>query len=154
VLAIQLFLMSCSTPKTSPLYCDYATVTDSGAQAAVRSYYGKAVLTEPNSEEARQIITSLPAMLDDYILSRNGEGIEDILVMPLLFKAGQYRVQIVPFVEGGRKLMLLNLLEVSHRSKTWRRHYHTICDGGTDNCFCIVSVDVKKILLAHCNGSG
>ena len=141
-------------PHAKKAYCDYAQLDGPEAELVVRSYYPNAVLTKIDTAVVRQVIVLFPEMLNNYFKNKVG-GIEHILPMPLLFRAGQYRLQIVTFVdEEGRKLMLMNMLGLGHGTKIWRKHYYTINDGGVDNCLCIIDLNAKKILLAHCNGHG
>jgi len=154
VLAL-LYFTACSVPHDRPIYCDYAQLDGPETELLFRSYSPKAVLIKVDAAQTRQMIASFPAMMDNYLKTQNGMNIESILLMPLLFKAGQYRLQIVTFADQeGRKLALVNFLGLSHSTKNWRKHYYTINDGGSENCRCIIDLNAKKILLAQCNGHG
>ncbi|MDP1588513.1 MAG: hypothetical protein Q8M07_12260 [Prosthecobacter sp.] len=130
--------------------CEYAVVRDESAAGSVRSYYPDAVVTNIGAAESLGLMLSFPDMLEDYIASHSG----DLREMAQLFKEGRYRIQIVPFTEGGRRLVHLHLMSLDIATQDWDKHYSSINDGGEHNCFCIIDLNTRQILLAHCSGYG
>lgn len=71
-----------------------------------------------------------------------------------MVQQAKYHIQMAPLQIKGRRVVMLNLLGVQYGQGVWREHYHSINDGGYNNCRVFVDLPTFNILRIHCNGAG
>ncbi len=151
---LTVFLVSCSIPDSAQTAHRFVVLNDKGSGLALRSLYKDAVISRLNTDDAIKLLADFPVMLNKYVVSLRGINIENVITMQLLYDAGNYRVQIVPFIHDGRKFLLMNLLGGNDVGDDWRTNYVFVNDGGVEFCVCLIDQAAEKVIWVRCNGEG
>lgn len=71
-----------------------------------------------------------------------------------MVQQAKYHIQMVPLQMKRKRVVMLNLLGAQYGQGVWREHYHSISDGGVNNCHIFVDLTTFKVLRIQCNGAG
>lgn len=133
----------------SQVPCKYAVVRDEVAAAVVRSSYPNADVANIGAAESHGLMRAFSGMLEDHIATLDTYRAERFRQITRLFQEGCYRVQIVPFTIGERRLVHLHLLGMDIASEGWERRYLHVDDGGEHNTTCVIDLTAYKIITAY-----
>lgn len=104
--------------------------------------------------EGKSVARNLPAAVENYVrdCERKGTGFFLMDRVPPMLRAGEYHLQMVPIRAGGRRLVMINLITVTHGQGRWRKQWVDINDGGINNCRCLIDPATNEVLHMDSNG--
>lgn len=157
VIALIIFQAMAPCLAATPALCEYVVLhKDPVALVVAQSYYPGAVEDQTTLEEERKVVLKLTSMIEEYGKSHGDTkyAVFETMEVRRMVQQAKYHIQMVPLQIKGKRVVMLNLLGVEHGQGVWREHYHSIMDGGHNNCRVFVDLKAFQVLLIHCNGSG
>ncbi len=140
----------------TPAVCEHVVFHgDRNFLLEAQSCYGLAFESQFTPEEENKVLLNLTSMIKEFRVRRLGTG-EEFEIESIInrLQQAEYRIQMMPVLIKGRRMLMLHLLATEAGLDIWRKTYFTISDGGTFSTRVFVDLTTFKVELINWNGYG